>query len=91
MLKSYSHHRNIATYYGAFVKKSPAGQDHQLWVCPHVCLCMFIADKYVSMYKMLIYSSLTAKCFLMFVECSLRLLRTFTIDQDLCVDICAFS
>lgn len=33
MLKKYSHHRNIATYYGAFVKKSPAGQDDQLWVC----------------------------------------------------------
>lgn len=33
MLKSYSHHRNIATYYGAFIKKGPAGQDHQLWVC----------------------------------------------------------
>lgn len=32
MLKKYSHHRNIATYYGAFVKKSPAGQDDQLWV-----------------------------------------------------------
>ncbi|KAF3845205.1 hypothetical protein F7725_008368 [Dissostichus mawsoni] len=23
MLKKYSHHRNIATYYGAFVKKNP--------------------------------------------------------------------
>ncbi len=32
MLKTHSHHRNIATYYGAFVKKSPAGQDDQLWV-----------------------------------------------------------
>lgn len=33
MLKKYSHHRNIATYYGAFVKKSPPGHDDQLWVC----------------------------------------------------------
>lgn len=32
MLKKYSHHRNIATYYGAFVKKSPPGNDDQLWV-----------------------------------------------------------
>nr|XP_014346123.1 PREDICTED: LOW QUALITY PROTEIN: misshapen-like kinase 1 [Latimeria chalumnae] len=32
MLKKYSHHRNIATYYGAFVKKSPPGHDDQLWV-----------------------------------------------------------
>lgn len=36
MLKKYSHHRNIATYYGAFVKKSPPGHDDQLWVC-HLC------------------------------------------------------
>lgn len=35
MLKKYSHHRNIATYYGAFVKKSPPGHDDQLWVCLH--------------------------------------------------------
>lgn len=34
MLKKYSHHRNIATYYGAFVKKSPPGHDDQLWVGP---------------------------------------------------------
>uniref|UniRef100_A0AAZ3STE6 non-specific serine/threonine protein kinase n=1 Tax=Oncorhynchus tshawytscha TaxID=74940 RepID=A0AAZ3STE6_ONCTS len=35
MLKKYSHHRNIATYYGAFVKKNPPGIDDQLW-----CLVM---------------------------------------------------
>lgn len=28
----YSNHRNIATYYGAFIKKSPPGKDDQLWV-----------------------------------------------------------
>lgn len=33
MLKKYSHHRNIATYYGAFIKKNPPGMDVQLWVC----------------------------------------------------------
>lgn len=38
MLKSYSHHRNIATYYGAFIKRSLAGQDHQLWVCKLIYL-----------------------------------------------------
>lgn len=32
MLKKYSHHRNIATYYGAFIKKNPPGIDDQLWV-----------------------------------------------------------
>ncbi|KAF3843593.1 hypothetical protein F7725_002442 [Dissostichus mawsoni] len=30
--EKYSHHRNIATYYGAFIKKSPPGHDDQLWV-----------------------------------------------------------
>lgn len=37
VLKKYSNHRNIATYYGAFIKKSPPGKDDQLWVSdlPH--------------------------------------------------------
>lgn len=44
MLKKYSHHRNIATYYGAFIKKSPPGNDDQLWVrnalpAPPKCFC----------------------------------------------------
>lgn len=44
MLKKYSHHRNIATYYGAFVKKSPPGHDDQLWVGPPMCpICCFLA------------------------------------------------
>ena len=34
VLKKYSHHRNIATYYGAFIKKSPPGKDDQVsFVC----------------------------------------------------------
>lgn len=46
MLKSYSHHRNIATYYGAFIKKGPAGQDHQLWVCKPLYLSyLFLAKR----------------------------------------------
>lgn len=32
VLKKYSHHRNIATYYGAFIHKSPPGKDDKLWV-----------------------------------------------------------
>lgn len=39
MLKKYSHHRNIATYYGAFIKKSPPGHDDQLWVRLQEKLC----------------------------------------------------
>ncbi len=27
-----NYYRNIATYYGAFIKKSPPGRDDQLWV-----------------------------------------------------------
>lgn len=40
MLKKYSHHRNIATYYGAFVKKNPPGIDDQLWVRQNLCMCV---------------------------------------------------
>ncbi|XP_072288733.1 mitogen-activated protein kinase kinase kinase kinase 4-like [Eucyclogobius newberryi] len=43
MLKSYSHHRNIATYYGAFIKKSP-GQDHQLWLVMEYCGAGSVTD-----------------------------------------------
>ena len=40
MLKKYSHHRNIATYYGAFVKKNPPGIDDQLWVRASSSSCL---------------------------------------------------
>jgi hypothetical protein len=54
MLKKYSHHRNIATYYGAFIKKSPPGNDDQLWVrnasaCPS-CLHAACVELRVSAY-----------------------------------------
>ena len=32
MLRKYSEHVNIATYYGAFIHKTQAGTDDQLWV-----------------------------------------------------------
>ncbi|XP_010168170.1 mitogen-activated protein kinase kinase kinase kinase 4-like, partial [Antrostomus carolinensis] len=44
MLKKYSHHRNIATYYGAFVKKSPPGQDDQLWLVMEYCGAGSVTD-----------------------------------------------
>lgn len=37
VLKKYSNHRNIATYYGAFIKKSPPGKDDQLWLVMEYC------------------------------------------------------
>ena len=33
VLKNYSHHRNIATYYGAFIKKSPPGKVRNFKSC----------------------------------------------------------
>uniref|UniRef100_A0A8C8E3R4 non-specific serine/threonine protein kinase n=1 Tax=Oryzias sinensis TaxID=183150 RepID=A0A8C8E3R4_9TELE len=44
MLKKYSHHRNIATYYGAFVKKSPPGHDDQLWLVMEFCGAGSVTD-----------------------------------------------
>ncbi|XP_023589706.1 mitogen-activated protein kinase kinase kinase kinase 4 isoform X5 [Trichechus manatus latirostris] len=44
MLKRYSHHRNIATYYGAFIKKSPPGHDDQLWLVMEFCGAGSITD-----------------------------------------------
>lgn len=37
VLKKYSNHRNIATYYGAFIKNSPPGKDDQLWLVMEYC------------------------------------------------------
>lgn len=37
VLKMYSHHRNIAAYYGAFIKKSPNRKDDQLWLVMEYC------------------------------------------------------
>ncbi|KAI1884981.1 hypothetical protein AGOR_G00215490 [Albula goreensis] len=44
MLKMHSHHRNIATYYGAFVKKTPAGHDDQLWLVMEYCGAGSVTD-----------------------------------------------
>lgn len=50
MLKKYSHHRNIATYYGAFIKKNPPGIDDQLWVRQNFfmleCVCVCVSEVY---------------------------------------------
>ncbi|CEF64237.1 Mitogen-activated protein kinase kinase kinase kinase 4 [Strongyloides ratti] len=46
MLKKYSHHRNIATYYGAFIKKLPSsnGKHDQLWLVMEYCGSGSITD-----------------------------------------------
>ncbi|CCG58606.1 Protein CBR-MIG-15, isoform a [Caenorhabditis briggsae] len=46
MLKKYSHHRNVATYYGAFIKKLPSstGKHDQLWLVMEFCGSGSITD-----------------------------------------------
>jgi len=44
MLKKYSEHRNIATYYGAFINKTPAGTDDQLWLVMEYCGAGSVTD-----------------------------------------------
>ena len=36
-LQRYSDHRNIARYFGAFVKKSPSNQEDELWLVMELC------------------------------------------------------
>ncbi|KXJ16260.1 misshapen-like kinase 1 [Exaiptasia diaphana] len=44
VLKKFSNHRNIATYYGAFIKKSLQGQDDQLWLVMEFCGAGSVTD-----------------------------------------------
>ncbi|XP_073971508.1 serine/threonine-protein kinase msn isoform X4 [Rhodnius prolixus] len=44
VLKKYSNHRNIATYYGAFIKKSAPGKDDQLWLVMEYCGAGSVTD-----------------------------------------------
>ncbi|XP_055867706.1 serine/threonine-protein kinase mig-15-like isoform X3 [Biomphalaria glabrata] len=44
VLKKYSNHRNIATYYGAFIKKGPTGKDDQLWLVMEFCGAGSVTD-----------------------------------------------
>ncbi|KAL6439249.1 hypothetical protein ACFW04_003861 [Cataglyphis niger] len=43
-ITTYSNHRNIATYYGAFVKKSSPGKDDQLWLVMEYCGAGSVTD-----------------------------------------------
>uniref|UniRef100_A0A6G1SBW4 non-specific serine/threonine protein kinase n=1 Tax=Aceria tosichella TaxID=561515 RepID=A0A6G1SBW4_9ACAR len=44
VLKNHSHHRNIALYYGAFIHKSPPGQDDKLWLVMEYCGAGSVTD-----------------------------------------------
>lgn len=67
MLKSYSHHRNVATYYGAFIRRSPAGQDHQLWVCEDIRTHIHRIFMYLELELM--FKSVVALLFVFHVQC----------------------
>ncbi|XP_043561086.1 mitogen-activated protein kinase kinase kinase kinase 4 isoform X3 [Chiloscyllium plagiosum] len=44
MLKKCSHHRNIATYYGAFIRTNPSNQEDQLWLVMEFCGAGSVTD-----------------------------------------------
>ena len=44
MLKKFSHHRNIAKYYGAFIKKMSIGKNDQLWLVMEFCGAGSVTD-----------------------------------------------
>ncbi|XP_042901477.1 serine/threonine-protein kinase mig-15 isoform X2 [Parasteatoda tepidariorum] len=44
VLKKYSHHRNIATYYGAFIQKCLPGKDDKLWLVMEYCGAGSVTD-----------------------------------------------
>ncbi len=45
VLKKFSHHRNIATYYGAFIKKSAGrNENDQLWLVMEYCGAGSVTD-----------------------------------------------
>lgn len=44
VLKKYSHHKNIATYYGAFIHKSLPGKDDKLWLVMEYCGAGSVTD-----------------------------------------------
>ncbi|XP_053213603.1 TRAF2 and NCK-interacting protein kinase-like isoform X3 [Panonychus citri] len=44
VLKKYSHHKNIATYFGAFIDKSPPGKDDKLWLVMEYCGAGSVTD-----------------------------------------------
>lgn len=44
VLKNHSHHRNIATYYGAFIHKSQPPQEDKLWLVMEYCGAGSVTD-----------------------------------------------
>ncbi|XP_037844915.1 nik-related protein kinase isoform X3 [Chlorocebus sabaeus] len=44
LLRKYSFHKNIVSFYGAFFKLSPPGQRHQLWMVMELCAAGSVTD-----------------------------------------------
>lgn len=44
VLRKFSYHQNIATYYGAFVQKGEPGQEDQLWLVMEYCGAGSVTD-----------------------------------------------
>ncbi|XP_058515001.1 nik-related protein kinase isoform X1 [Ochotona princeps] len=44
LLRKYSFHKNIVSFYGAFFKLSPPGQRHQLWMVMEFCAAGSVTD-----------------------------------------------
>ncbi|CAI7997160.1 Misshapen-like kinase 1 [Geodia barretti] len=44
VLRKFSYHQNIATYYGAFVQKGDGGQEDQLWLVMEYCGAGSVTD-----------------------------------------------
>lgn len=63
VLKKYSTHRNIATYYGAFIKKSQPGKDDQLWLVMEYCGAgMYLMLKLFLLRRVSVLSCSTSYC-----------------------------
>ncbi|GAB1303152.1 Nik-related protein kinase [Apodemus speciosus] len=44
LLRKYSFHKNIVTFYGAFFKLNPPGHQHQLWMVMELCAAGSVTD-----------------------------------------------
>uniref|UniRef100_A0A286XMK2 Nik-related protein kinase n=1 Tax=Cavia porcellus TaxID=10141 RepID=A0A286XMK2_CAVPO len=44
LLRKYSFHKNIVSFYGAFFKLSPPGHRHQLWIVMELCAAGSVTD-----------------------------------------------
>ena len=51
MLRKFSYHSNIATYYGVFIRKGIKGAEDQLWLVMEFCGAGSVTGRFVLMTK----------------------------------------